>query len=151
MAISKAEIADALAATIRGAASLSDDAVKSFDQLTESVDPPMVQIYPSPSWSQDPSGNTDRTTFGGGVRQTLIPFHVDLYARRRSHIDDDMNAVVTISDEIEAIFEQQDTKPYFAEEGIKAFSWTANLVSFVYGDPQTSYLGVRYIVTIRVF
>jgi hypothetical protein len=150
--ILKSEIADALAAAIRDAATFTSDAmVKSYNQLTESVDPPMAQVYPSPTWTQDPSGNTDRTTFGGGVRQTLIGFHIDVYARRRSHIAEDMEAVVNISDEIEAIFEEQNTKPYFNEEGIKAFNWTATRVTFQYADPLDLYAGIRYVVNVQVF
>lgn len=150
MAITKAQICDAIADTLGDAASVAR--TQSFDELGESIgDTPLLQVYPGTTWQQDPSGNTDRTTFGGGVRQTILVIHVDLYAHRRARMSEDMAALVNTSDEIETILEEQDKKPYFGLVGIQAFSWLATRVVFVYTDQEIKYAGVRYAITIRVF
>ena len=149
MSITIAQICDAIASTL--SAATTTPRTQSYDELTEGVnDVPMLQVYPE-NGNQDPSGNTDRTTFKAGVRQTMLTIHADYYAHQRVHIGEDMAALVSGIDALTDIFEAQDTKPYFGLEGIQAFSWSWQRVTFQYGDPQYSYVGARFIINVRVF
>lgn len=121
-----------------------------FDELSEGIhDMPLLQVYPE-TGVQDPASDTDRTTFGAGVRQTDITIHADYYARQRSHMAEDMAALVAGVDAITNIMEEQDSQP-FGLEGIKAFRWHWQRVKFLYGDPQLPYVGVRFVIVLRVF
>lgn len=136
-------------ATITGGLGVIQD----LDEFTEAInDTPLLQIYPE-SLSQDVSGNTDRTTFGAHTRQTEAVFHLDYYARRRSHIDEDVVGAIDGADAMIAILEAQDVKPYFGLAGIKAFSWSGQRVMFSYGSQDSSILfaGFRIVLTLRIF
>ena len=147
--ITTAQVCDAIESTLGAAASLARS--QSYNELTEGMnDAPTLQVYPEEG-SQDPTGNTDRSTFKAGVRQTELTIHADLYARQRSNIGEDMAKLVTCLDEFVTIFEAQDAKPYFGLVGIKAFSWSWSRVVFQYGDPGQSYMGARFIVRVRIF
>ena len=92
MSITLVQIVDAIESTLSAVSTLARS--MSYDELTEGMnDYPTLQIYPEDG-DQDPSGNTDRTTFGAGVRQTVFTIHADYYARQRSHIGEDMAALV---------------------------------------------------------
>ena len=143
------EIVDAIESTLSAVSTLARS--QSYDELTEGMnDYPTLQVYPEDG-DQDPSGNTDRTTFGAVVRQTVFTIHADYYARQRSHIGEDMDALVDGIDAMQNVFEQQNTKPYFGLTGIQAFHWSWRRVVFTYGDPQLSYMGARFTITVRVF
>jgi len=149
MAVTLGQILDAIEATLATATTVNRS--ESYDELTEGIhDFPMLQVYPEVG-TQDPSGGTDRTTFKGGVRQTEFTIHVDYYARQRSHIGEDMSALVDGIDALQNVFEAQDTKPYFALDGIRAFKWSWSRAVFTYGDPNVSYIGARFVLIIRVF
>jgi len=149
VAITIAQICDAIETALGAATGLARS--ESYDELTDGIhDLPMLQVYPE-SGNQDAFTSTDRTTFRGGVRQTGIMIHADLYAQQRAHIGEDMKALVDSIDAITNIFEAQDTKPYFDLEGIKAFRWRWERVTFVYGDPQLTYVGARFYIEVRVF
>lgn len=143
------EIADAIKTTLATASTVKR--AMGYSELTENIpDVPLIQVYWNRS-EQDasPGSKADRTTFGAGVRNTLIQFYVDYYARARSHIGEDMAALMEGLDAIQIIVEAQDTKPYFGLDGIKAFRWYADRVEFVYGG--TNYAGVRFVLTVRTF
>jgi hypothetical protein len=124
---------------------------QSYDELSEGMqDTPTLQVYWE-SIEEDPTTTTERTTFQAGVRQKDIVIHADLYARRRSQLDEDMGAMLPLVDAIIDVLEAQDTKPYFATAEAKAFSWTANRATFTYADPQVSYVGARFVLRFRVF
>lgn len=151
MAITIAEICNAIEITLGAATGLVRS--ESYDELTAGVHPgdlPLLQVYPAEG-TTDPSGNTDRTTFRGVVRQTAIVINADVYAQQRAHIGEDMKAVVDAMDAIIDVLETQNVKPYFDLVGIKAFSWNWEYVTFRYGDPQLPYAGVRFYLHIRVF
>jgi hypothetical protein len=149
MSITIAQICDAVASTL--SAATTSPRTQSYDELTEGMqDTPTLQVYPEDG-NQDPSGNTDRTSFKAGVRQTMLTVNADYYAHQRAHIGEDMAALVNGIDAITNILEAQDTKPYFGLAGIQAFSWSWRRVTFVYGDPQQSYVGARFTLNIRVF
>jgi hypothetical protein len=126
---------------------------QTLESMTEGMqDVPAIQCY-FEELAQDPSGETDRTTFRGGVRQTNLTIHLDVYARQRSQLGEDISAVTDIADEVIAVLEAQDTKPYFGVTGLKAFSWTAQRVTFAYGSEpgQIQYAGIRFILVFRIF
>lgn len=149
MAITIAQICDAIEETLGAATGITRS--ESYDELTEGIhDLPMLQVYPE-NGNQDAFTSTDRTTFRGGVRQTSLMIHADLYAQQRAHIGEDMKKLVDSIDAITDVFEAQDTKPYFGLDGIKAFRWRWERVTFVYGDPQSNYVGARFFIEVRVF
>ena len=143
------QIADAIADTLAAAAGLGTARVQSLDELTEGMnDTPTLQVYLE-EFGQNATGNVDRSTFKGGVRQTDILIHADLYATPRAHLGQDMADAVALVEQLQAILEAQDTKPYFGLEGIKAFSWTARRVNFDYAGQL--FLGFRFMIRVRVF
>ena len=149
MAVTLGQILNAIEATLATATTVNRS--ESYDELTEGIhDFPMLQVYPE-AGTQDPGGGTDRTTFRGGVRQTEFTIHVDYYARQRSHIGEDMSALVDGIDALQNVFEAQDTKSYFGLAGIRAFKWSWSRAVFTYGDPNVSYMGARFVLTIRIF
>lgn len=153
MAVSIAALLTSLRTTFLDTATIDDGqgVVHKPDQIKENIiDTPTLQIYPFEG-NTDPSGNTDRTTFGAAVRQTPIIFHADYYARQRSHIGEDLNAVVEGMDALINVLEAQQTKPYFGNASIKAFNWRWEFVTFTYGEQEVKYSGVRFIITIMVF
>jgi len=146
--ITTAEINTAIATTLGAAASLVR--TQDYDELTEGMaDTPTLQVY----WEEelsDPSGTADRTAFRGGIRQTDITFHADIYVNQRANIGEDMGRLYTAKDEIDDILQAQDTKPYFGLTGIKALmQWSATRVIFSYGGAD--YIGIRYFIPIKIF
>lgn len=150
MAITLAQICDAVRDTLETATGVSY--AHSYDELQEGMpDTPTLQVYPQ-SLNQDPTtAGTDRTSFQGGVRQTNIVIHADLYAARRSHLGENMATLLPLVDAIVTRLEAQNTKPYFGLVGLKAFAWSAERVTFEYGDPLERYMGMRFVLTFRVF
>lgn len=122
------------------------------DDFTEGiVDSAILQIYPALG-DTDPFGSNDRRSFQAAVRATQVVVHADLYARQRSNIDEDMVAVVNGMDGIIDKLEEQTTVLFgLPKEKVKAFKWHWEHVTFVYGDPEVKYAGVRFILTITVF
>lgn len=144
-----AQICDAIETTLSSAAGLSR--AETYSELSDGVtETPTLRVYWE-STEEDISGSTDRTSFGAGVRQDEHLFHGDLYVRQRSHIGEDMQKLVEMKDAVDAVLVAQTTKPYFGLVGIKAFHWRAERVTFIYGDPQVPYVGVRWYFTIRTF
>ena len=110
----------------------------------------LLQVYPE-NWATAVNSNTDRTTFKAGVRHSEVVFHIDVYAKVRANIGEDMDKVLQLTDAVITRLELQTQKPYFGLEGIKAFKWTGERVTFAYGDPQTSYAGSRFTLTFDLF
>lgn len=109
-----------------------------------------IQIYPEEIIG-DAKTRSDRMTMGAKVRQTDLVFNVDVYARQRSHIGEDMKAVADAADAVIAVLEGQDATPPFSLAGLKTFHWRASRVIFEYGDPQTRYVGLRFTLTFSIF
>lgn len=150
MAITLAQICDAVADTIAEATTLTH--VHSYDELKEGMpDTPTVEVYPQ-SINQDPStAGTDRTSFQAGVRQTDVTIHADLYAARRSHLGENMATLLPLVDAVVTRLEAQNTKPYFGLVGLKAFTWSGERVVFERSEPREQYAGWRFIIRFRVF
>ena len=147
--ISIAQMLDAVTSTLATAPILAK--AMSYDELTEGMnDLPALEVYWD-SLEQDRSTETDRTTFGGGVRQSGISVAIDYYAQQRRHIGEDMAKLVAGLDQLVAILEAQRLSPYFGLAGIKTFGWTAERVTFEYGEAAIKYVGVRFALTLGVF
>lgn len=147
--ITMAQLCDAISATLGAAVGMKR--VQSYDELTEGIhrgDTPLIQVYPEEG-SCDPSGNTDRSSFQGGVRQKRLLLYVDVYARERSQIGEDMKGAIDILDALIDVFEVQDKKPYFDLVGLKAFSWRWKRMPFEYA--KTRYMGVRFYLTVWIY
>jgi hypothetical protein len=144
-----AQICDAIETTLSSATGLKRS--ETYNELSDGItETPTLQVYWE-STEEDISGSTDRTSFGAGVRQDEHLFHGDLYVRQRSHIGEDMRDLMAMKDAIDAVLVAEKTKPYFGLAGIKAFRWRAERVTFVYGDPQIPFVGIRYYLTVRTF
>ena len=150
MAITIVQINSAIEGTLATATGLTNS--QDYNELTEGMqDIPNLQVYWR-SANQDPIGNTTQRSFRGGVKQTDLTFYADLYARQRSHIGEDMAALLPLVDAISAVLEAQKTKPLFFLFVIQALtSWRADQVVFEYGDPLLKYVGARFTITVRVF
>ena len=143
--------------TLRTIPALGSGVVQKPGEMTEGItDEPTVQVYPEEVKPVTPSGATERTSFGTSnhdkmKRQHDITVHIDLYARMRHELNEDMAALLDLIDPIEEKLEEQSVKPYFGLAGLQAFSWTSSRVIFVYGDPEIKYVGWRWVLTFRVF
>lgn len=149
MTVSIADICDAITSALSAATGLS--VAQSFDALGEGInDAPLLQVYPD-AGEQDPSGQTERTTFGAGVRQTSLTVLADLYAKQRAFLAEDMGKLVGMVDAITNVLEQQDSTPPFGLAGIQDFKWSWRRVVFQYGDPDIKYIGARFTLIMRIF
>ncbi len=146
--ITKQEIADLITTTLGAAAAVVVS--QSANQLTEGLhELPAIQVYPT-RWEVDIAQETDRSSFGAGIRQTELVFIVDVYAHRRTELAEDMGTMMTVTDEIDALLDAQ-VSSLFGNADIKAFHWFAELASFEYGGSNVRYTGARYTITIEVF
>ena len=131
------QICDAVAEELRRVPGLY---VQSCHKLTESIpDTPLAQVYFSSS-SVDAVNTTDRTTFKAEVRQSLYVISIDIFAKRRSDLGEDVRVAVQTIDDIEAILEAQDECPPFGLAGIKGFRWETTFSAQFYAD-QKPYSG----------
>ncbi|MBU1173637.1 MAG: hypothetical protein KKD44_29050, partial [Proteobacteria bacterium] len=98
-AITFRTINDAIETALSAATGLAKS--ESYDELTDGVmDYPLLQVYYQ-SHTVDPTGPTDRSAFGGAVRVWEILYHADLYAAQRGDLAENMDAVMTMVDEID--------------------------------------------------
>lgn len=152
--VSISDICDGIANTF--AADIDITTVQSYNQLTESInraDLPLIQVYwESIQW--DTTGNTDRTTFGGGVRSKLLTIHVDLYAAPRSHLNENMGDLVYQIDSVVAVLEGENAPPFFGVDGIKNIDIASiDRVVFEYtsGASPVWYMGARIVLSMRIY
>lgn len=146
MTITIYDTAEAIRSTLADAV----DRAQANESLTDGMnDLTALQVY-FERLETSYGGRTDRVTFGGGVRRNQWVFTVDVYARQRSHIGEDMAAVANVADAVNDELEAQAGGTLFGLTGIKTFHWTAERVIFVYGDPETRYAGIRYTLTLIV-
>lgn len=126
--------------------------VQTLESLTEGIsDTPTIQIFPETRDVDTRSGGTDRSAFRGGVRVSEVVINMFVYADQRSYIEENMLRLVAAIDAIDDILEQQDVKPYFGVDGLKAFRWGWSRAVIEMGEPMTKYVGVLYTLTFTVF
>jgi len=148
-------IVDAVALELAAALPIVESGVShsAVDMQEAIVDLPTLQVYPDSGTQDIASGNTHATSFGAAAvrtRQTELVIFADYYARQRSHIGEDMEALI---DGVDAIFDVLEglSPPYFSIAAIKEFRWTFERVTFVYGQQEQKFAGIRFTLTIRIF
>lgn len=132
---------------------------QNFDALTDGLNTlPVLRILPQ-DWtpnagSSGGGGLTAQKSFGGAKRQTEITLTVDLIVSQRNHLNQNMAAVIDLSDGLDAILNAQENKPYFGlmddtDRGlIDSFRWNAERVTFDEGEKF--YSGVQYTIVLTV-
>lgn len=95
--------------------------------------------------------DTDRRSFGGRreegskpVRVKQTQLHIDIYARQRSQIGQDLSAVQDLFEIADELFETQDHKPFFNLEQVESFTYTSERVTFEVNNVK--YSGVRFVL-----
>jgi hypothetical protein len=147
--VSVYDLVDAIRNTLQFAPGVQE--AQANDTLAESVYAPMLQVYPD-SGSASAGGATDRKTFGANRLQVEdLIINVDVYARQRSHIGEDMAASTRLADAVRGVLHQQLTPPFFGHEHIRSFRWRWQRVTFEYGDPQLRYAGIQFVLTVQVY
>ena len=149
MAITLAQMADAVRTTLEAADGIQSAA--SYDEIHEginSIDCPRIEVYPERG-DCDPSGNADRFAFNAGAQLSVIVINVDLYARQRSQLDEDLGAYVAEADALIDILQEQEKPPFFGVEGIQPFSWGFRRTSF--RRSGALFAGARFEIRMRVF
>ncbi len=152
MSITLAQICDAIEGTLSTALPATGRS-QSYDELTEGInDIPTLQVYPE-SGRQDAITGNAQHSFGGNIRVSEIIIHADYYASQRRHLSEDMKRMVDGIDLITNVLEaQKNTGEFFGLDGIKSFGpWSWSRVTFVYGDNSQPYIGVRFVIPVRVF
>jgi hypothetical protein len=147
--VTLAQICDGLVTTLGEATGITT--ALSYDELHEGpaqADLPMLQVYPE-TGDCDALQQTSATTFQGGVAVKGFEFIVDLLARQRSQLPEDMQAVVDAVDNVMTVLEAQRVGDKFGVEGIRQFHWRWQRVVYQYA--QAVYVGARFTVTVWVF
>ena len=156
MAVTVAAIIDGITTTLAAATGITSGL--SYDELLEGlpgVNLPAIQVYPD-SFNPDPGSGTDRTTFQAGVQLQELIVYVDVYARTRSQIAQDMKAVVDTLDSLITVLQAQETPPFFGvlatvptdKHPIKSFRWSWKRTVFVFGTQK--YMGGRFTIILRI-
>jgi len=149
MAITLMEICDGIEGVLSAAVGVQSST--SFDELTEGVpamDCPRIEVFPDAGVC-DPSGTTDRFTFGACTQLTVVTIFADLYARQRSQLGEDMKAVTEMIDSIIDILQTQERPPFFGLKGIKAFSWRWKRSMFRRAEAR--FVGARFTIQCKIF
>jgi hypothetical protein len=149
------QICDAIDLTLGEVLVIAGVLVRSdnFSELTEGInDEKVLQIYPEEESTVSVGSNTQKITFGGTpFTDEEIIIHADFYARQRSHIGEDMAALVTGIDAIRANLKSQNCPNPFGLQGIANFQWSWTRVVFDYGAPELKYIGARFRLVLRIF
>jgi len=149
MAVTIAAICDGIESTLALATGINTG--KSYDEITEGVparDCPRIHVYPD-TIGPDDRTRTERTTFQAGLQQLDVSVFVDVYARQRSQLPEDMKAAVTTLDNLITVLQAQEVPPFFGVTGIKAFRWSWRRAVFRLGNAK--YMGGRFLIVARVY
>lgn len=144
-------IVDAIETTLSAAAALQRS--ETYDELTEGIpDIPMLQVWPVSANTDATTGN-DRKTFSAGRRVGLYTIYADVYARQRSHIGEDMGALIPLITQIETILEAQTggSTLFGVMDTIKAFRWRWEHVTFTSENDNYKYVGARFVIDVWTF
>jgi len=149
MAVTIAAICDGIANTLSATTGIAS--TKSYDEITEGIpgsECPRLQVYPD-ALEQGAGVATERMTFSAGVQPMRLTVFVDVFARVRSHIHLDLEAMVATLDNIIDTLQEQERPPFFNVPGIKSFTWSWRRATLRYGDNR--YLGGRFTLIINFF
>ena len=147
MTISLVQLCDAVASTLGAAVGINSE--QSFDELTSGMNTlPALQVYPD-SCTSTARGETDRQTFGKGRYERRYTLFVDLYARQRSQLAEDMAKLVTLIDAVETVLDAQKANIFGLSTGSNvAFSWSWQRSIFDYAGPL--YAGARFTLVFTI-
>lgn len=149
MAITMAAICDGIATTLSTATGIKT--TKSYNKVTEGIpgtECPRLQVYPD-ALNQALSLGTERYTMGAGVQPMDLTVFVDVFARVRSHVHLDIEAVVVTLDNLIDTLQDEEKPPFFGVAGIKSFTWTWRRATLLYGSKR--YAGGRFTIIVRFF
>ena len=133
---------------------------QSMDELTEdypSTDLPLLQTYWQGQDVDPHSVNSNRTTFKGGVITTVMTINADLIVRQRSQLTEDYTELASFSELFDqAIAASSILQPLFGLTGLKGLNYRLEPVTFQRGGgseggPSILYVGVRAILSLRIF
>jgi hypothetical protein len=145
--VSLEDINTAIADTMR---EITGVVVQDFDELTEGInDWPLIQVYWERYVPDRRADNNERSTFGAGVRVSQATFHIDVFAKPRAHIGEDVTKLLTVMGWVIDKLNEQQRAPYFGLSGIKGYAWNAERVTFQYAQQQFS--GGRVVLDVAVY
>ena len=150
MAVTIADLISAIKDTLSTAESL--EAAFDFDETPEGIpDTPAMMVYWQDSDRVSRNSDTAGAAFGAPnmTRETLLTFHVDILAVQRSFLGENMEDVITLTDEVWDILDAQTQKPYFGNAHIQAFQWRATRFDQEYASKL--YMGTRFIIETEIF
>lgn len=159
MAVTLMELVDAVKDTLSAADGLKQAWSQAMGEIKETIPPgdlPLMQVYLATGETSKDS-STDRITFSAGtgnrdpIRHFDAIIRVDVYARQRSYMEEDLKASIIIANAVYDILDAQNVAPYFGHDNIKAFRFDMQLVTFVYGAQPENFTGYRFDIEINVF
>jgi len=146
MAVTIYDTTEAIRSTLEDVAGLAVSTAN--ETLREGMnDLPAIQVY-FETLEASLGSQTERKTFGAGIRSNMWRFHIDVYVKQRSNLGDDMAKVANLTDAVIDVLEAQVDTPPFGLDGLHNFRYTAERVTFTYGDTDTTYVGVRFVVSL---
>lgn len=141
---------EAVAATLT--VGLPDARVQALEDLSDGLaDLPLIQVH----WTDDdidPYGNTDQTTFRGGVKQVTMTMQLWGFIRARSVYADDTVAVAEWVDKLRVVLFAQDVTKFgtAGSPRIRSFAIRTEATSWDTADQRTI-MGFRSLLTLRIF
>ena len=145
MTISYGDICHQVANTLKGAQGVKR--VEAFDQIQESISVlPTLHVYMD---AGDIDSETDRSTYGAGVRVWRVTIKIDGYARVRSHISTDLKEQMALTDAIDTILSTQDGETMYGTPYIRAHHWSWERGSLMYGTKD--YAAVTFTLKLTIF
>lgn len=155
MAVTLMQIVDAITDTLDNADGMRDAWSQARGEIKESIpsgDVPLLQVYLIEGETSR-SSDVDRKTFGKTATPPIRHFdgtvYVDVYARQRSYIGEDLQRCLIVASAVEDVLVTQDSKPFFGLEGIQHFHWRFQYVTFQYAE--TAFVGYRFTLNVGVF
>lgn len=147
MAITLQTVVSSITTAVRNGVTAT---VQDYSELSEAInDMPTIQCYPETGQSTAGVGQV-KVGFGSdsGAYQKAWAINVDIYARQRSHIGEDMAALLPLIDAVIDVLEAEE-KPYFGQSAIRGMTYQWNRVTFEYGGAR--YVGARFSVEVTVY
>jgi len=109
-------------------------------------DLPLVNVFPQ---TIEGRGRTDRTTFGGGVRQNDVEVGARVVLPPKGSFGEAIALQTEIMDNLIDVFETQTEQPFFGHQGIKTFRWKMERATIKHGDRE--YPGIEVTLFITLF
>lgn len=125
--------------------------VEGIDEMSEGVpELPILRVYVVSGETDSGGDDTERATFGAGVRRTTATIQVDGIARQRSHMREDMQAQMNLIDAIDARLSELKGVPLFGLQGVQAARWSWERMAYTVSD-SIEYVGARFEIVLTIF